>query len=208
MSARTHAIRERAIAGLLALALMGALAPASAGPAAPPSVKDSPGYAPPSDPDSSAERLGRRMDAPAVSMPFTGGARSVKALAEAILGALHTERADSMLKLSVTQDEFRVILWPEFPQSRPATGLLWEDAWPVLYGRLNGGSLAAVREYGGHVYTLSRVETTSITPYRNFKLHNGVTLVAKDDTGREVRFTGVRAIAERRGRFKIYSMSD
>jgi hypothetical protein len=45
-------------------------------------------------------------------------------------------------------------------------------------------------------------------PYRNFKLHNGVTIVARDDTGREVRFTGIRSVAERRGRFKIHSMFD
>ena len=202
------AARTRQRAWLLAGALLLALVPLAAGAAPQRSVKDSPGYVAPSDPDSASERLGRRMDAPAVSVPFTGGTKSMKALAAAILGAFHAERADSLLSLCVTQNEFRDILWPEFPQSRPATGLRWDDAWPVLYGRLNGGSRAAVREYGGHVYTLSRVETTSITPYRNFKLHNGVTVVAKDDTGREVRFTGVRAIAERRGRFKIYSMSD
>ena len=194
------------LAGVVLLTLAGA--PAAAGAAPQPSVKDSPGYVPASDPDSAAERLGRRTNAPAVSVPFTGGAKSVKALGEAILGAFHAERADSLLQLCVTMNEFRDILWPEFPQSRPATGLRWDDAWPVLYGRLNGGSLAAVREFGGHHYTLLRVEVTAVVSYRNFKLHNGVAIVARDDTGREVRFTGVRSIAERRGRFKVYSLFD
>ena len=181
-----------------------AAAPASA----PVSVKDSPGYRPPSDPDSAAERLGRRADAPYVRTPFTGGARSLKALGEAVLGAFHAERADSLLRLGVTPEEFRDILWPEFPQSRTATGLRWDDAWPVLYGRLNGGSVASVREFGGHHYTLLRVEAAAVVPYKNFKLHNGITIVARDDEGREVRFTAVRSVAERRGRFKIYSMFD
>ena len=57
---------------------------------APPSVHDSPGYVPLVDPDSAAERLGRRPVAPLVDMPFTGGARSVDALGRAVCGAYHT----------------------------------------------------------------------------------------------------------------------
>ena len=194
---------------VLASAVLVPRAGAASAPANPaPSVKDSPGYRPPSDPDSVAEQLGRRPAAPIVRTPFTGGAKSLKALGEAVLGAFHAESVDSLLRLCLTPEEFRDILWPEFPQSRPATGLRWDDAWPVLHGRLNGGSLASVREFGGHHYTLLRVETKAVVPYKNFKLHNGITIVARDDEGREVRYTAVRSVAERRGRFKIYSMFD
>jgi len=173
------------------------------------SVKDSPGYVPLADPDSMAEKLGRRPDAKLVALPFTGGARSMDALARAICGAFHAESVDSMLALCVNSAEFRDILWPEFPQSRPATGIRWDDAWQILWGRLNGGSVASVREYGGHVYTLVRVERTAATvDYKNFKLHNGITLVLKDDEGQETRLSWIRSVAERKGRFKIYSMSD
>ena len=44
--------------------------------------------------------------------------------------------------------------------------------------------------------------------YKNFKLHNGITIVAKDDEGKTHRFPFIRSIAERKGRFKIYSMAD
>jgi hypothetical protein len=173
------------------------------------SVKDSPGYVPPSDPDSAAERLGRRPNAKLVSMPFTGGTRTVEELARRVLRALHKGSADSLLALTVAQDEFRVILWPEFPSSRPATGLTWQDGWMALSGRLNGGSVAAARDFTGHYYELVRVERTSTTmAYKNFKLHNGITIVAKDDEGKIQEFTFIRSIAERKGRFKIYSMKD
>lgn len=178
-------------------------------PATQPSVRDSPGYVPLVDADSAADRLGRRPDAPLVSMPFTGGARSIDALARAVCGAFHVQSVDSMLALCVDSKEFREILWPEFPQSRPATGLRWDDAWQILWARLNGGSVSAVRENGGHVYTLVRVERTAATvQYKNFKLHNGITLVLKDDEGQVKRLTWIRSVAERKGRFKIYSMSD
>jgi hypothetical protein len=174
-----------------------------------PDVRHTPGYVPLVDPDSAAERLGRRPNAPLVSMPFRVGARSLDALGRAVCGALHGDTPDSLLRLCVDEREFRDILWPEFPQSRPATGLRWEDAWPVLWGRLNGGSVSATRELASHVYTLLRVERTATTRrFRNFRLHEGLVLVVKDEEGREQRFDWIRAVAERRGRFKIYSMRD
>jgi len=208
----------RALAGLATAMLVAgaALAAPATQPATPApephhlvSVEAAPGYVPLADPDSMAERLGRRPDAKIVNLPFTGGARSMDALARAICGAFHAESVDSMLALCVNSAEFREILWPEFPQSRPATGIRWDDAWQILWGRLNGGSVASVREYGGHVYTLVRVERTAATvEYKNFKLHNGVTLVLKDDEGQVKRLSWIRSVAERKGRFKIYSMSD
>jgi hypothetical protein len=204
---------------ILCMALLLSLAvPALAGPPAKPStppvvrtpsVKDSPGYVPLNDPDSLAEKLGRRPTAKLVSLPFTGGARSLDALGAAVCKALHSAKAESLLALCVTEQEFNVILWPEFPQSRPATGLSAPDAWTVLYGRLNGGSVAASRDLSGHVYTFLRIERTADTKvYKNFKLHNGITIVAKDDTGAIQRFTFIRSVAERKGRFKLYSMRD
>ena len=172
------------------------------------SVRDMPGYIPLSDPDSLADELGRRPHAAYVSMPFTRGERSLEALGRAVCGALHRESPDSMLKLCLNADEFRTILWPEFPQSRPATGLAWSDGWQVLQGRLNGGSIAFTRDFGGHVYTLLKVETSATTNYKNFKLHNGIVIVAKDDEGKTHRFPFIRSVAERKGRFKIYSMAD
>jgi len=173
------------------------------------SVRDSPGYVPLVDPDSMAEVLGRRPSAPYVHETFTGGATSLEGLAKMVCQALHQDEPDSMMALSVKSAEFRVILWPEFPQSRPATGLHWDDAWMILFGRLNGGCVSSTREYGSHYYTFKAIERTAKTvAYKNFKLHNGITIVAKDDEGNWKRLVFIRSIAERKGRFKIYSMSD
>lgn len=173
------------------------------------SVRDSPGYVPLVDPDSMAEKLGRRPSAEIVKELFTGGGRSLDDLGKLICRALHRDDPDSMMALCVTSAEFRTILWPEFPQSRPATGLRWDDAWQILWGRLNGGSVSSTREFGGHYYTFVGFEPTpAVVPYKNFKLHNGVTVVAKSDDGTTQRFRFIRSIAERKGRYKIYSMAD
>jgi hypothetical protein len=194
---------------LLVWAAAVARAGSGASPAATaPSIRDSPGYLPLHDPDSLDEVLGRRRNAPRVKMEFEGGARSLDDLGRAICRALHSAVPDSMLALCVRSEEFRVILWPEFPQSRPATGLRWDDAWQIVWGHLNGGSVGSVREYQDHYHEFIRIEAGPVAAYRNFRLHNKVTITAKSDEGRIETFTFVRSIAERRGRYKIFSLRD
>jgi hypothetical protein len=47
-----------------------------------------------------------------------------------------------------------------------------------------------------------------VSRFKNFTLHSGLTIVAKDDTGVTHEWKWLRAVAERKGRFKIYSTED
>jgi hypothetical protein len=198
----------------LGLAVMLAAATAGSSPAGGPgpkhrgSIKDEPGYVETVDPESMSVALGRRLNAPAVSARFTGGGRSLDDLGRRLCRALDVNRADSLRALCVTDAEFRDILWREFPQSRPATGLTWVDAWRILFARLNGGSIGAVNDYGGHPYEFQRFERETTAVYRNFRLHNRLTMVVKDEAGEIQRWNWVRSVAERKGMFKVYSLRD
>jgi len=173
------------------------------------SVKDSPGYYPPADPESASVRIGRRLNAPLVRKPFQGGARSLDDLGRAVCRAIHRGDRDSLLALCISDDEFREILWREFPQSRPAVGLEWEDAWRILYARLHAGCMHALRDQGGHWYEFLKFEAGDTTAvYRNFRLHNKLALVVRDDAGQIQRWRWLRSVAEHGGRFKIYSTED
>jgi hypothetical protein len=173
------------------------------------SVHDSPGWKPLVDPESSAVTLGRRTNAPRVAMNFSNGAKSMDDLGRRICRAMQVERRDSLQKLCVTDMEFKTILWPEFPQSRPVTGVQWDDAWKILYARMNAGCGHAVRDYGGHWYQFIRFESADpVQEFRNFKMHSNLVLVAKDDMGQVQRMKWLRGVVERRGSFKIYSTED
>lgn len=173
------------------------------------SLLDEPGYKPLVDPESSAVALGRRPNAPLVTKRFNGGATSMDDLGRRICRALHVQNRDSLLKLCVTDEEFEGILWREFPQSRPVTGVQWDDAWRILYARLHAGTGHAVRDYGGHWYEFVRFEEAdTVQVFRNFRMHSGLTLVAKDDGGQLQRMTWLRGVVERKGAFKIYSTED
>jgi len=194
---------------LLALVLLMLLAtPVSAAPRRAFSVRDSPGYVPLVDPESTSVVIGRRLNAPLVSRPFTGGARSLDELGRSAVRLLNRGASDSLLALCVTESEFREILWREFPQSRPATHLEWLDGWKALYVRHRGGITGAIRDKADQYYEYVRVESRDTTAiYRNFKLHNALVLVVKAD-GREQELRWLRSVAERKGRFKIYSTTD
>lgn len=181
-------------------------APKAASPAF--TIKDSPGYVPLVDPESTSVRLGRRTNAPLVKMPFTNGAKSLDDLGQAVCRAITLDTHDSLMILTITEPEFRDILWREFPQSRPVTGLTWEDGWRVLYPRLLNGSLSAWKDNSGALYEFVRVEKNETVPYKNFTLHNGITIVARNPEGELERFGWIRSVAERKGQFKIYSMRD
>jgi hypothetical protein len=195
---------------------LGAAAPApkaesasKAAPPRPPSVRDSPGWYPNVDPESASVRIGRRTGAPVVSMPFQGGLRSLDDLGRTVCRLLAHNDRDSLVAICVADSEFREIMWREFPQSRPATGLQWDDAWRVLSMRLQGGCSDAVSESGGHYFQFLRFERTDTAAiYKNFKLHNGLVLVAKNERGEIERHGWLRSAVERKGRFKIYSVRD
>lgn len=194
----------------LALLMLGLVLAASvtAAPRGGYSVKDSPGYVPLVDPESTSVRIGRRLNAPLVSKPFVGGARSLDELGRAAVRLVNRGQSDSLLALCVTEDEFRDILWREFPQSRPATHLEWLDGWKALYVRHRGGITGAIRDKADQYYEYVRTQTRDTTAlYRNYKLHNGVVLIVRVD-GREQELRWLRSVAERKGRFKIYSTTD
>lgn len=166
------------------------------------------GWYPPADPESASVRLGRR-NAPLVTLPLSGGRPTLDALGRAVLAAVSDESAEEMLALCVSRKEFEVILWPEFPESRPATGLLPIDAWRALGNRLTSGCRGAVSDHGGQAWTFVRVEATAgVRAYRNFRLHRGLVLVARNAAGEEWRFDFLRTAVERKGVFKIYSLRD
>ncbi len=197
------------IALLLLVALAPAVPAAAQGYEVNPALRNAAGYRPLADPESASVRLGRRVEAPLVSMRFSDGATSLEHLGRMLVHAIHHTSPDSLRRLCLTRDEFTGILWREFPESRPATGLTAEDGWFLLDARLRGGGSKILNELGGQHLEFLRWERSGASrTYRNFRLHNGMVLVVRDEQGREQRLVHVRAIAERRGVFKIQSLQD
>jgi len=206
-------IRALAVATVLSLSTVTLAAradvPSAPAPEKHGSVEQEPGYYPVADPESASVRIGLRVNAPLVHKRFLGGARSLDELGRRICKGLADDKLDSLLVLCLRKDEFADILWPEFPQSRPATGITSGDGWMFLEARFHGGAVNALQEYGGKRWQFVRFERYDTTQvFKNFKLHKGLVLWAKSDDGQLERMTWMRSAVERKGRFKICSMKD
>jgi hypothetical protein len=172
------------------------------------SVKDSPGYTPPVDPEASSEFLGRRVNAPRVSKPFTGGVKGLNQFGRTVTRLIQYQRRDSLERLCVRSDEFRDILWREFPQSRPVTGIQWEDAWFFLQTRNHKGCGQAISELGGQECQFLGVTCDSTKQYKNFKMYSKLKIIIRDANADTVKWDWVKAIVERNRQFKILALRD
>jgi len=181
---------------------------AAKSPARRPGLEASPGWYYVVDPESASVVLGRRLNAPLVRQGFHGGCASMEDLGRAACRALHHSSRDSLLTLCVADTEFRDILWREFPQSRPITGLTWRDGWTSLTQRLQSGVHGAIAQYAGQDWKFVRFQSDSVAQFKNFRLHLNLRMLAVDDQGQTVEMRWLRAVAERKGRFKIYSTDD
>jgi hypothetical protein len=150
-----------------------------------------------------------RREAPAVDLELSGGAASLTDLAQELLAALNANDERALDGLRVTKHEFRVICWPEFPESRPITHIALDDAWLLAAAKSHAGATRSMGLHGGRDLELLRVERGAPFSYRNFTRYSGVVLVARDrNTRDEVRLTFAPSVIERHGRFKVLIYRD
>lgn len=171
-------------------------------------LEQSPGYFPPDDPESMSVITGRREARP-VTGEFTGGAPTFETLLQAVLVAIERGDEATLHALRVSRAEFERYLWPEFPQSRPITNIQAGDAWTFVQNGSLAGAGRAVGSYGGRRFTVLSVASSGALPYTNFTLWRDIVITARDESSGEIQtLRFLPAVAERRGRFKVFSYKD
>ena len=170
-----------------------------------PSMNDnSPGYALAYDPEWRSVLRGYR-EAPEPGMDLFGGAGSMRELVQRVLDEVGDENRLGLVDLALRIEEFEIICWPSFPQARPYTRGIWEDAWRFQYANIAGGIREAISEAGGLELTLDSLAYDEIEDYQHFTLYRGVTIRAKrEDTGETLEFDWLPSIIERNGIFKVF----
>jgi len=131
---------------------------------------------------------------------------SPEAAATAVVNALAAMDLDALRALPLSEHEFRTVVWPELPSSRPEVNLPVEYAW----GTLNQNSLASLSStFGaeaGRVYTVVRVDFKGeTTRYSTFAVHREAHVVVRGADGTEQRVALFGSLLERDGQYKIFS---
>jgi hypothetical protein len=138
--------------------------------------------------------------------PLAGTFDSAEAAARAVLEGLAARDVAALSELSLTEDEFREIVWPELPSSRPEVNLPVAYAWGTLAQNSQGSLATTIAAHGGRRYTLVNVRVTGrSTPYESFTVHRDVALDVVDEAGvrRQIHVFG--SLLERDGRWKVFS---
>lgn len=131
---------------------------------------------------------------------------SPEAVSEAVLSALEAGDYETLRSYALSEAEFRLIVWPELPASRPERNVPLSYAWRDLNQKATNRLRGLVATRGGHRYELVRVEFEGeTTSYESFKVHRDSRLVVRNEQGtvESVRFFG--SIIEREGRYKLFS---
>ncbi len=138
--------------------------------------------------------------------PLANTHPSPEALAAAVLDALADNDRDRLAALALDGREFRDVVWPELPSSRPERGVPVSYAWADLRQKSSNALRRLVAQWGGHRFTLLGVawdgETTDYGPYL---VHRETRLRLLDETGREVEMHLYGSTLVRGEEHKVFS---
>ena len=172
------------------------------------SLDKNPMYQLPYDPEWRSTITGVRTASP-VAQELRNYRDSLGELAQRLLTAVGQDDHDQLNAMSIDRDEFEVICWPSFPQSRPYAKVPVLEAWNFHVGHCGGGIAQMLRHFGGRALVLESVSHGEIKDYGNFRLFNDVVVHAVDQaSGDKVEITNMETVIERHGRFKPYIYKD
>lgn len=120
--------------------------------------------------------------------------------------ALSAGDRSALRALALSEAEFRDVVWPALPASRPERNIPWDYAWQDLKGKSDAhleARLAAWEDRGYRVISVAFAgETTDHGSFR-VRRHSTVTLI--DSVGQETRTRLFGSLIEMDGRYKVFS---
>ena len=131
---------------------------------------------------------------------------SPEALGRAVLAALADNDGDRLASLALSELEFRTVVWPELPSSRPERGLPFDYAWGDLHQKSNNSLRRLVARHGGKRYELDAVTFAGeTTQYDTYRVHRESVLDLRDEAGEALTLSFFGSVLERDGQFKVFS---
>lgn len=154
----------------------------------------------------------RRETPDAVAAPtprLEGGADSLEALAKRALEALERRDAAALHALRVDAREYREVVWPELPQSKPPHTLTVDFHWGLLDTNSLKGMRNALRDFGGqHLELLEVFPEQGVEDHRTFQALRKVALKVKSPAGEVAVLRVLGSVIVQEGRYKLLSFRE
>jgi hypothetical protein len=131
---------------------------------------------------------------------------SPEEVSRAVLAALEAGDYETLRSYALSEDEFRLVVWPELPASRPERNVPRHYVWTDLNQKSTNRLRGLVVNRGGQRYELRQVgfkgETTR---YETFNVHRDSIMVIQSEQGRVATVQFFGSMIERDGRYKLFS---
>ena len=138
--------------------------------------------------------------------PLADAQPSSEALAGAVLDALAAADHDRLAALALDGREFRDVVWPELPSSRPERGVPVSYAWADLRQKSANALRRLVDRWGGRRFTLLGVAYDGeTTDHPTFRVHRETRLRVLDEDGREMEVHFYGSTLARGDEYKVFS---
>ena len=123
-----------------------------------------------------------------------------------MLDGLAAEDRGRLESLALNGQEFRDVVWPELPSSRPERGLPVSYAWDDLHQKSTNGLRRLLDQWGGRRLTLVDVTYEGeTTEYETFRVHRETRLTLRDEAGEELNVHFYGSTLVRQDQFKVFS---
>ena len=122
------------------------------------------------------------------------------------LDALADADAEALARLAISEEEFRDVVWPELPSSRPERNLTVDYVWADLHQKSRGYMLTLLDAHRGRRFEFVEIRFDGgTTEYHTYRVHRNSHVTFRTESGDTVggRFFG--AMIEMGGQFKIFS---
>lgn len=129
-----------------------------------------------------------------------------EAVVAAVVDALARRDTEGLQALALSEEEFRRVVWPHLPSSRPEVNLPVEYAWRTLQQNSRASLAAILSEHGGRLYGLERLARRGETSrYPTFSVQGDVDIIVRAGPGTTRRLRLFGSLIQQRGRWKIFS---
>ena len=129
-----------------------------------------------------------------------------EAVAAAVLDAIWQRDEARLDAIAISESEFRAVVWPSLPASRPEVGMPFEYLWADSSTKSRAYRAQLLERWGGRRLQLEGVAFGgATTDYRSFRVHAATRVLVRDDAGnrRELRLFG--SMIETSDGWKVYS---
>jgi hypothetical protein len=141
--------------------------------------------------------------------PLANTFGSAEELAEAVLEGIEHDRGQALWSLALSKEEFRGVVWPVLPASRPERNTPFDYTWGTLEFKSSNALNTTLAKYKGHHYELVRVDFVGKEQrqrdYGAFVVHRDARVLVRREDGSEASFDLFGSVIERNGRFKVFS---